>query len=128
MGEGLAKTAPPTTVTPPPIQEVPHLGGFSSTEYNGVPIDIFSYFDTDLSGVEPQIVDRMRDIHSFFRKETMGDTLLGIRDAELRLGYARQGESRISRLWNFIKIRECMNDLAKQQEALLSRGVYGRNY
>lgn len=117
----IAKTGN-TTSQVTTIQEKPSLSGYNDFSYNGVPVDMFSYFDIPINSNDKNLPERLSKILLWANdKETIGDKLQKLRDLENQLGVPRGGESRIERLYRYVVLADRINDLRKRQDALSNR-------
>jgi hypothetical protein len=55
---------------------------------------------------------------AFKDEETLGDGLLKLKNLEIQLGVPQHGESRIDRLYNWVKMEKSINDLRARQRSL----------
>lgn len=104
------------------VQETPSMSGFNDVNYNGIPIDVYGYFDVPLTSNDRQLPERLSKILSWAKdKETIGDKLQKLRQLENQLGVPRGGESRIERLYRWISLSSKIDDLRNRQDALSNR-------
>ena len=118
---GISKTSEVSKVSSS-VQETPSMSGFNDVKYNGIPIDLYGYFDVPLTSNDRQLPERLSKIMSWTNdKETIGDKLQKLRQLENKLGVPRGGESRIERLYRWISLANKMEDLRQRQDALSNR-------
>jgi hypothetical protein len=115
--EGLAKVAPeaskPVVVEHIAVQTAP------ITTYDSVSIDVMRMFGADFN-TPKKTMEQLKTVSDWALKgvETTGDGLAKIRDIERKIGLPRAGESRISRLHDYLRIQRNIDDLLKRQDAL----------
>lgn len=116
----LAKTAvqelsQPATITPQPPDTLSRL------DIGGVPVDLFRTFDLPLTLPEKE-VNKLKDIYEWSKigldEPTIGNSLIKIRNLELRLGSASTGKEKINKLWNWVRMAMNMEELKRRQIAL----------
>ena len=121
MPEGLAKTAEQAQPVPETIhpEEKPQV---TSASWEGIPIEIYRYFDIDIGKVSQDEIKQFQDIYKWAKLEnesaTLGDILLKIRDLEHTLGATNFGETRHGKIWNWAKLTLVINEMNKRREAL----------
>lgn len=86
--------------------------------YAQVPVDIFRYFDRETSNTSEVELKRLKDIVTWSRGESCGDKMSALRSLERELGVRHFSESRINRVWNFLKMGNQIDELRKKQESL----------
>lgn len=88
----------------------------------GIKIDypqLIDYFNLE-SPTDAQR-EKLRDIFDYFANETktIGELLYNMRILESRLGSPALGESRLQKMYNYIKITNNIKDQEQQRDALL---------
>ena len=87
--------------------------------YNEVPVDMFRYFDRELGNTSETELKRMRDINSGIKGDTTGSKMAELTRLERKLGVPHFSESRINRVWNYLKISKSIEGLEAQRDALI---------
>ena len=124
MSNGLAKSTPKLEVakTPEPSTPATPTTGFSSFEYNNIPIDFYSFFNTPLERATEREIEELKDIYDWSKEgldeATLGNVMTKVRDLELKLGVPRIDETRRSRLWSWMKCKRIIDEQIKRQKAL----------
>lgn len=123
--EGLAKSAPKVTGDVPDAR--PQIAnGFNTLCYDTVPIDIYRQFDLDLANVNDKVRGQLKDIFNYAyeanEQKSVGNAMTTLRNLEVKLGSPRGGESRIGRIYNWVKLSNQIQDLDLRRNAL--RGVW----
>lgn len=85
--------------------------------YAGVPIDLFRFFDKDTGKVGETELKRLGEINSML-EGSVGDKMAMLSKYERELGVRHFSESRINRLWNYLKMGSQINELTKKRDAL----------
>ena len=109
---GLAKSAPTSTSTIPVTQAPPAA---LPVFVDGLPLDVLRHFNIDTNTLDTFGRKQLTDIYDLLK----GDNVLSnICDIELKLGVPKNGETRYSRVWNWLKIHQQIENLEKQREVL----------
>jgi len=94
----------------------------SRLDIGGVPIDLYRTFDLPLGTLPEKEVSKLKDIYEWSKigldEPTIGNSLLKLRNLDLRLGSALIGQSKINKLWNWIRMDLQTEELKKRQRAL----------
>ena len=106
----------PVVAEPAPQQEVmPPI----TTYVDGIPPDIYEYFDIDVPTVSYEEKDDIREITKWAMQfGTVGDALKQISMLEHRLGAPAIHERRYSKMLHWIRLQDNITELRKRQEAL----------
>lgn len=123
--EGIAKTA--TQVKPTePIVHTHTTEGVTTHTFDDIPIDIYRYFNQDLSGVEDRTKDKFKDIYDWAKTKveelTIGNILQVISNLEMKLGQPGYSETRYDKIWNWVKISKNIDNLLQKRQTL-ERGI-----
>lgn len=121
---GLARSAPSQPVEPQIATNTPPQAS-PSVVWDGVPLDIYAYFHCDWHDASDKHKSEMKEIYDYAVKKSNGkpgDVIQKIEELQVRLGEPRIGETRISQLYNWVRIRNLMADAHKQMSAL-ERGL-----
>jgi predicted porin len=115
----IAKSA---VVEQPQISSVTPSNGITTYDYDGVPIDIIRFFNTDMSRMNTKEKDELLTISKWAFKdvETLGDGLMKLRNLEIKLGrpLGDPESNRRMKIYNWVRIQQHIEDLGKRQEAL----------
>lgn len=89
-------------------------------QYEGIPIDVYRYFDTPMETVVGKDADKLREVAkwAFEDSETVGDALQRIRSLEMRLGTPDNGNSRFDKIYTWVRMQRNIEDLRKRQNSL----------
>ncbi len=94
--------------------------------YGNIPVDMFRYFSIDMGKVGNRDLKYLDDITAHARKScaegsSIGDILAYIGKIERGLSPTHFSESRLAKLWNWVKLSDNIVDLEKRREALEGR-------
>lgn len=111
----------PPSVAPIKLDPTPPIPqGFDSFQYDGVDISLFEMYGIDYSDEVAR--GRLKDINNWIlndlEEKTIGNVMMRLRDLDSKLGATPAGEKRINRIWNWLKIRNQIDDMTKRQRAL----------
>lgn len=121
MSEGLAKSA---DVAVKPELKIEHreIQTAPMTTYDSVPIDVMRMFDADFN-TPKKTMESLKMIADWALgdTETIGDAMQKIRNVERKIGMPQNGETRITKFHNWVRMERTIQDLRKRQEALSVR-------
>jgi len=104
-----------------PIPSVQPPDTISRLDIGGVPVDLFRTFDLQLELPEKDM-EKLKDIYEWSKigldEPTIGNSLIKIRNLELRLGSSSMGKEKINKLWNWIRMDMNIKEIRKRQIAL----------
>lgn len=124
MTEGIAKSAPTSAPDSAPQEDIkprePAKSSVGGILWEGVPISLYRYFNTDVGTADNRSISQMKDIFEWAKRDVgdNGDILQKLRKIELKLGASGYGETRQSRVFNYVKIQQQIDDLTKQRDSL----------
>jgi hypothetical protein len=119
----LAKSAinEPTPTLTQPVIAPPMSPGVANFEWQGIPLDIGRFLNTSVIDADTKTLEKMRDIAKWSENglidNTLGNRLQKIRTLESKLGAPALHETRIDKLWKWIKMDFHISELRKRQEA-----------
>lgn len=124
MQPGLAKEAPQDQPIPVPVQAKEPPQSTSNYEWQGIPIDMFRQFQTDIGTLPTKDVEKLRDISQWAKGKvgpdgTLGDMLQKVSEIQRRLGAPNAGERAYHKVWEFIKLQRVADEAIKRQEAMM---------
>lgn len=106
------------------IQEKPiteHSTPQTTFSYDGLPLDIYVFFNSSFDNSSPRDRDKMRDIYEYssgkHEKPVLGDILQTMRDIESKLGYSGY-DRKLDKVWNWVRLSRYTDDLDKRRRAL----------
>lgn len=86
---------------------------------DGVPLEMYRFFNINPAENNRDNVKYLKEIHSWAAKDTdnrVGDTFAKIRILENKLGVPRIGETRQTKMYNWIRVSNIINDLRGERE------------
>ena len=115
---GIAKSAE----TQESVQEISVPAKLDSTfHYDGVPVDLYSFFSISPETVDFKDKDRLKDIYEYSKSQTtdptIGNIMHGIRKLSDKIGITGFDKQH-TKMWNWIKLTNRMKDLDKRRQAL----------
>jgi len=126
MAEGIVKStnevnavlSPPEHTTTTPIADM-------ANSMNGVHFEVYKFFN--VNPVESGNVDQLKAINNwaFSNAKNVGEALRKIRSLEIKLGQPKIGETRISKLYNWIRmsgmLKETQNRLKNEIDRIKTK-------
>ena len=103
-----------------PSEESQNKLGMTDGElvYASVPIDMFRFFDREVTKATEVELRRLKEISDWVGGETVGEKVSKVSRLERELGVRHMSESRINRVWNFLKLGRQIDDMRLRQDAL----------
>ena len=127
LSMGLAKSAPIPVVQPPSVEstavaEPPKpQASLSTPSWEGVPIDTIRYLGKDIGSMNTKDIEQLKDIDRWSKQglteDTIGHRLEKLRSLEQTLGAPGLHETRVDKVWNWIKIQFTMDEMRMRQKA-----------
>ena len=125
---GLAKSAPIPMASPveasndavivPPVDPQPML---SAPSFEGIPVETIRYFGMDIGKLSSGEIEQLKDIHNWSKpnegEDTIGGRLQKLKSLETKLGAPKYYETKLSRLWSWVKMDSNISELRKRQSA-----------
>jgi hypothetical protein len=71
-----------------------------------------------LDDAKPQERQQVKEVWDHFKSDTTADKLYQIRSLENKLGVPRLGESRLGKIYNYVKMTQQIKELEDQRNAL----------
>lgn len=97
----------------------PSIDGQAITSFvDGAPLDMFYYFNLDTKQASPEVKKQLADIYRNVNPASVDELLPKIRVIENKLGVPTNGETRYSKVWNYLRIQSHINKLLVQQNSL----------
>ena len=111
-----------TIETPPPqVQPLPPPTGIAGYEWEGIPLDVGRMMGISIMDADTKTLDKLRDISKWSKEglldNTIGNQLQKIRTLEEKLGSPALNETRIDKMWRWVKLASHINELRMRQEA-----------
>ena len=83
--------------------------------------DILRFFNVDFNDLNRgSTEEHLKEIEgwTFKDSETLGDGLMKLKNLEIQLGVPNDGETRVTKIYNWVKMEKAINDLKLRQRAL----------
>jgi len=123
----LAKSAPtpatapsvqPSTQQPAPTQAISHIEGFE-----GIPFEVYRFFNVSPSVAKSDDIRQIKEVYRWSAKEEggIGDTMVKLRNLEMKLGSPGIGETRYSKMYNWIRVSNIVSELETEREKQIER-------
>lgn len=117
----IAKELPQPVATPKPVAPA-ILDVAVNHSWDGVPIDIFRHFNTEISTIPKKDIQELRDITEWAKSKvnepTIGNILQKISEVQQRIGSPSLNQRGYNKVWEFIKLQKIADDAIKRQELL----------
>lgn len=120
--QGLAKTSETPSKPAPntPFKDaVTSMNDWGS--YKELPLTFYRYFGVDFGKVDSKTHTELNDVYNYVKTQnktkSMGEILNKVKRLEIKLGAPNVGQSRVSKVWNYVKMSQHINDLEAQREA-----------
>lgn len=117
--QGLAKTADSPISNKPVTHDISALSTMSSGEvaYMGVPIDLYGFFNLDLSKATDKQRERMGYVYSQLEGDTLGNKMMKLKDIEWKLG--RGGfDSMLDKMNRYLRMNQDIKDLELRKKSM----------
>ena len=114
----IAKSTEPIA-SPKPFEKVAQSS--TSSTIPTVGWDILRFFNIDMSELNRgNTQENLKEIEkwAFDGEETLGNGLMKLKNLEISLGTPQHGETRHSRIYNWVKMEKHIQDLKLRQRAL----------
>jgi hypothetical protein len=91
-----------------------------AADFNGVPLELITYFDVDIRKMDGRINGQLRDIFSVLSPgaKDIGDVLSKVRALDRKLGQPSGTETRYGRIASYLKISAKIDSLEKHRKAI----------
>ena len=116
---GLAKEV---SVQPQPVvQSQPVSDGIMPLTWNDVPIDIWRFYGIYPEEASAEQSKRLKEINDIvgdsLEENTIGNVMHYLNNLDLKLGATPIGESRVDRVWSYLKLGNNIKEMVKRQRA-----------
>ncbi len=110
------------TLTAPVLPSAP-IPSVSSFEWQGVPIDVFRTFNTEMSTVPAKDIQQLKDITDWAKSKvgnegTIGDILSKISEIRQKVGQPIINGKSYSKVWEYVKLQKIADEALKRQQSL----------
>ena len=116
---GLAKEV--VTEVQPVEQSQPVSDGVMSHEWEGVPVDIWRYYGVYPEDNTPEKANRLKEINDIvsegLEEKTIGNVMQYLSNLDLKMGATPIGESRLNRVWAYLKMTQNIRETQKRQRS-----------
>lgn len=105
---------PPSNASAPPVatQAIAPM-------VDGVPIDFIDYFNIDMRNMDARTRQQLSDIYEIIGNDgSMGDVMTKMAEITRKVGSPSLGETRHSKIWQYLKVQSRITELEKQKRAL----------
>jgi len=119
----LAKSAEPSPipeVTQPVKSSTPQPGNL---EMGTVPFETYRFFGISPGNIPDKDLNQIKDVYDWAKQDSkdLGESLYKIRQLEIKMGQPALGESRYSRMWNYVRMSKAFNTIKANREAEIKR-------
>lgn len=118
----LARTAEQTTPTPAPQHSAPPSGSVVSG-FESVPFEVYRFFNANPSQIQTDDIKQIKTVYKWSLEGSngLGDAVNKIRNLEVKLGQPAVGESRYTKLYNYIRVSDLVRDLENERDRQVNR-------
>ena len=124
----LAKTSEPTIESIPTPSRMTDNPSTGNLDMGQVPFETYRYF-----GVEPSKADRtdlkqIKDVYDWANNGSahMGESMYKLRQLENKLGQPPLGETRFSKMWNWVRVSKMVSTLEQDRETQIKKVTQAR--
>jgi hypothetical protein len=115
----LAKSAPsnePISLeTPSRVTDTPSTGNLGMGQ---VPFETYRFFGVNPGTIGETDIKQIKDVYDWANKDSkdMGETFLKIRQLENKMGQPSIGETRYSKMWNYVRVSKVYSGIKGDRE------------
>ena len=120
----LAKSAPEPAANIPARIDIPTPNNYDPNPgFDGVPFEVYRYFNVSPSEAKREEIKQIKDVFSWANKDKthISDSLFSLRQLENKLGSPSIGETRYSKIWNWVRVSNIVDDLQTERDRQVSR-------
>jgi len=117
----LAKEAPqpvsiPTTAPASPTTQVTNVTG-----YEGIPFEVYRFFNIAPATLKSDDMKQIKEIYKWAESDGIGDSMVKLRNLEMKIGAPHIGETRYTKIYNWVRVSNIVNSLEKEREEQVSK-------
>lgn len=122
----LAQSAQTNTPAPnvPSRIDVPTPTNYEANpSFDGVPFEVYRYFNISPAEAKRDDMRQIKEIFSWANKDKshISDSLFSLRQLENKLGAPNIGETRYSKLYNWVRVSSIVSELESDRERQIQR-------
>lgn len=122
---GIAKTVEIQPSIIPSQANIEPPKGIVGYEWQGVPIDVFRTFSTEMSTLPTKDIEKLRDITEWAKSKvgsegSIGDVLQKISEVRQKLGSPALNDRSFSKVWEYVKLQKIADEAVKRQQAMFA--------
>ena len=116
MEEGMARTAEPNIAPSKPVTQAPPPPSINSKQ-EILPMEMYRYFNVNPISKDRTVEKYLGTIYKWASKDsqTLGDSLLKIRDIERKVGTPSFDEHRYTKIYNYIRMRSFVDSMQQEK-------------
>lgn len=106
------------------VQPAQNIESRPSFNHENISYDVFRFFSVDpFANKDPYVAKQIGEISNWAKEDTkdVGDALWKIRKMETKLGIPANGETRYTKMYNYIKMAKITQSLEKERNMQLER-------
>ncbi len=115
---GLAKN---TEQTAPVVIDAQPKDGIMKYEFNGIPVDVLRYYGVYMEDLNEPQTKRLKEVCEIVSQEltdpSIGNLMDYLNKIDLKLGATPIGESRVNRVWGYLKLQKNIREMEQRQRA-----------
>lgn len=120
----LAKSAPDTSTNIPSRIDVPPPNNYNvNPGFDGVPFEVYRYFNVSPTITKNEDIKQIREIYGWVSKDNphISESLFSLRQLENKLGAPNIGETRYSKLYNWVRISSVVGGLQNDKKEQIKK-------
>jgi hypothetical protein len=100
----------------------------SNLDIGQVPYETFRYFGVNPGTVDKGDLKQIKDVFDWANKDShgLGDSLYKIRQLETKLGQPPLGETRYSKMWNYVRMSQMVSHFETEREKQIKKVTQAR--
>jgi len=116
----LAKSVPQPTPPPqPPQPQAPAVTNV--TGFEGIPFEVYRFFNVAPSNLESNDFKQIKEVYKWAESEGLGDSLYKLRTLEMKVGAPSVGETRYTKLYNWVRVSNIVSNLEREREEQVNK-------
>lgn len=94
-----------------------------------VPFETYRYFGVNPGTVDKDDLKQIKDVYDWANKDSngMGDSIYKLRQLETKLGQPPIGETRYSKMWNYVRMSKMVSTLEADREKQIKKVTLARS-
>lgn len=116
--------------TPSKVAEVTPMNSKATDTANSgslgmgqVPFETYRFFGVNPGTADQKDLNQIKDVYDWASKDSngLGDSLYKLRQLEIKLGQPPLGETRYSKMWNYVRISKMVNNIETDRDTQIKK-------